>query len=65
MVRVAAMSTWIIRLTNISTEIPEIDKVSVACAMICGFELNCPGVTLADKRLGRYLGVLDQKVEAG
>ena len=59
------MRHWIIRCTPILPEIPEIDKVSVACAVVGGLEFRYPGIAFAQKRFGRYLGILDQKVEAG
>ena len=33
--------------------------------IVGGLELRNPGIALAQKRLGRYLGILDQQVEAG
>jgi len=59
MVGIAAM------IPGFVTEIPEIDKVSVAGVVIGGLELRNSGIALAQKRLGRYLGILYQKVEAG
>jgi hypothetical protein len=53
------MSSWLI------AEIPEIDKISVARVVVGGLKLLDAGITLAEKRLGRYLGILDQQVEAG
>jgi len=48
-------------------EIPGLDQLEVArdlIAVLGELELRGAGVTLADERLGRDLGILDQQVEA-
>ena len=52
-------------LTRSETEVPQIDKVQVARAVVGRLELGGTGVALADERLGRHLGIFDQQVEAG
>ncbi|MBA7705532.1 hypothetical protein ES703_114363 [subsurface metagenome] len=49
----------------IEAEVPEVNKLSVACAVVGGLKFIGPGITLADKGLGCYLGILDQKIETG
>ncbi len=53
------MSRWL------NAEIPEVNKRSIACAVTGRLKLRGSVIALTDKRLGRYLDILDQKVEAG
>ncbi len=48
----------------LGTKVPEVNKLSVACVVFGGLKFRGPGITLANKRLGRYLGILDQKIKA-
>ncbi|MBA7651452.1 hypothetical protein ES703_59271 [subsurface metagenome] len=46
-------------------EVPEVNKLSVAHVVFGRLKFCGPRITLANKRLGCYLGILDQKIEAG
>jgi len=59
MVRVAAM------IHRLRAKVPEVNKLSVARVVFGGLKFSGPGITLANERLGRYLGILDQQIEAG
>ena len=59
MIRIAAVFSWL------GTEVPEVNKLSVACSVIYRFELGCSVVARADKGFRRYADILDQKIETG